>query len=204
MDYNNGKIYSIRSNQTDMFYIGSTTQPLYKRLSKHKSNYIFWKKNDNKKRYITSCEIMKYDDAFIELIEDYPCESKNQLTKREGELIRAHKSNCVNCRIEGRTGAEYRQDNKEYKAEYSVKHYQANKEHYLECQGKYYQANKEHIKEYSAEYYQSNKELIAEHNKQRNSTKIICETCKRELCRNSLSRHVRALHPDVLKPSNEN
>jgi hypothetical protein len=31
--YQHGKIYTIRSFQTDKFYIGSTTQPLSKRLS---------------------------------------------------------------------------------------------------------------------------------------------------------------------------
>ena len=39
MDYKNGKIYKIVSDLTDKIYIGSTTQPLYKRHSKHKGNY---------------------------------------------------------------------------------------------------------------------------------------------------------------------
>lgn len=36
--YLNGKIYTIRSHQTDKFYIGSTCSPLHKRLFKHRSN----------------------------------------------------------------------------------------------------------------------------------------------------------------------
>jgi predicted GIY-YIG superfamily endonuclease len=39
MDYKNGKIYAIRSHQTDEIYIGSTTQSLSKRFSNHKSKY---------------------------------------------------------------------------------------------------------------------------------------------------------------------
>ena len=39
MDYKNGKIYTIRSFQTDKYYIGSTCTMLSKRFSNHKSNY---------------------------------------------------------------------------------------------------------------------------------------------------------------------
>ncbi len=37
--FKNGKIYTIRNrNDETLIYIGSTVQPLYKRLSKHKSD----------------------------------------------------------------------------------------------------------------------------------------------------------------------
>lgn len=36
MDYKNGRIYVIRNTENDLCYIGSTTQSLSKRLSKHK------------------------------------------------------------------------------------------------------------------------------------------------------------------------
>jgi hypothetical protein len=39
MDYKNGKIYAIRSYQTEDIYIGSTLQTLTKRLSKHKDQF---------------------------------------------------------------------------------------------------------------------------------------------------------------------
>lgn len=86
-DYKLGKIYAIRSHQTDQIYIGSTTETLCRRFDKHKS-YI--KEN----RYCSSCEILKYPDAYIELIELFPCSSKEELNKKEGEHIRAN--NCVN------------------------------------------------------------------------------------------------------------
>ena len=38
MDYNNGKIYTIRSPTTDKYYIGSTTQALRVRLAKHNND----------------------------------------------------------------------------------------------------------------------------------------------------------------------
>ena len=103
MDYQNGKIYCIRSNQTDDVYYGSTTQPLYKRLSSHKNKFKMWKTQNH--HFITSFEILKYDDAYIELVENFPCNSIEELHKREGEIIRANE--CVNKRIAGRNKKEY-------------------------------------------------------------------------------------------------
>lgn len=82
--YQRGQIYAIRSHQTDLIYIGSTTQPLHKRFYAHKhiSNSC------------SSKAILQYADAYIELIEDFPCNSKKELEKREGGLIRETK--CVN------------------------------------------------------------------------------------------------------------
>ena len=98
VNYQNGKIYAIRSFATDKYYIGSTCNPLHKRLYQHKSD-----KNSAKNRYRTSFEIVKYDDCYIELLEEFSCENKNQLQKREGELIRESKSDVVNIVIPLRT-----------------------------------------------------------------------------------------------------
>ena len=114
MDYKNGKIYTIRSNQTDNIYIGSTCSPLSKRLYEHKSSYK--KYLNGKYHFVSSYDILQYEDAYIELLEEYPCENKEQLCKREGELIRGG-SNCVNKRIEGKKDEDYLKnyykDNKE-------------------------------------------------------------------------------------------
>ena len=112
MEFQNGKIYTIRSFQTEKYYIGSTNhKTLSQRLSKHKSNYRDWLKD--KKKYITSFEILKYDDYYIELLELYPCNLKSELHKREGELIRLHKDSLVNRCIPCRTPKEYYIDHKE-------------------------------------------------------------------------------------------
>ena len=135
-DYSNGKIYTIRSYQTEEFYIGSTIQSLPVRFGGHKRNYKFWL--NTQKNYTSSYEILKYDDHYIELLELYSCSCKEELRRREGELIRLH--NCVNKVIAGRTHKEYYQENKEKQKEY----YQENKEKLKE----YYQENKEKLKEY--------------------------------------------------------
>lgn len=95
MDYQNGKIYTIRSPHTPKYYIGGTTQPLSKRFSFHK-----YRQN------CRSREIINLGDAYIELMENYPCNNKMELDKREGELQRLHKADIVNFRMEARTEEE--------------------------------------------------------------------------------------------------
>ena len=117
MDYVNGKIYTIRSYQTDKYYIGSTCSTLTKRLSCHKGKY------KNGTLTSTSQEIIKYDDCYIELLEMCECKNKNELRKREGELIRKYKDNIVNCNIAGRTKNEYYNDNLEKIKQYNLSYY---------------------------------------------------------------------------------
>jgi len=105
VNYQKGKIYAIRSYQTDDIYIGSTVDTLSKRMGGHRCNYkqyIAGKKVGN----LTSFKILKYNDAYIELLEDYPCNSKGELERKEGEYIR--KMDCVNKVIAGRSQEEYR------------------------------------------------------------------------------------------------
>ena len=116
-DYSKGKIYKIVSDsEPDKVYIGSTIQPLYKRLGGHVKDYKRFL--DGKSNYITSFDLLKNNDYQILLIENVSCESKEELCKKEGEYIRKYKNNdeleeCINKRIEGRTQKEYSFDNKD-------------------------------------------------------------------------------------------
>jgi hypothetical protein len=120
--YNNGKIYAIRSNQTDKVYIGSTCDTLPKRLYVHRNNKKRYEKG--KYHYVTSYEMLEFDDAYIDLVEEFSCANKMQLERREGEIMRATE-NTVNRNIAGRTKAEYYRDNivkmKEYTQRPEVK-----------------------------------------------------------------------------------
>ena len=139
-NYQNGKIYCIRSPNTEQVYIGSTVDRLSRRITKHRS-----KANTTRSKLI-----FEAGDAYIELIEEFPCNNKEQLSKREGEIIRAT-PNCCNCQIAGRTNAEY--------------------------QKQYREANKEANKEYQTKYRQSNKDKIAEYNKTyRAKIKAMCSS----------------------------
>ena len=144
-----GYIYSIRSHQTDNYYIGSTFGPLRQRLFIHKSQLK--KYNESNGNYITSFEILKYSDAYIELVETYENINKMELHKFEGEYIRKN-TNCINKNIAGRTRDEYNKDNKEYYKEYYKEYRNDNKEYYKEYNKEYYEDNKERIKEYDKEY----------------------------------------------------
>jgi hypothetical protein len=106
-NYQNGKIYAIRSHLSDKIYVGSTCNSLTKRFSQHKNSFSICK----------SRELIELGDAYIELIENYPCNDRNELNKREGHHIR--NNNCVNKFISGLTrqesgkDAKYREKNRE-------------------------------------------------------------------------------------------
>ena len=159
-NYQNGKLYTIRSHQTDKVYVGSTTQVLSVRMGGHRANFKLYN-NGGGTNYVSSFELLTYDDAYIELIELYPCNSKTELDRGEGVYIR--QMDCVNKNIAGRTMAEYYQDNKEQIKQY----YQDNREEIKQ----YYQDNREQIVERKKQYYQDNREQIAERNKK----KFSCE-----------------------------
>ncbi len=113
-DYSNGKIYTIRCKTDDSkIYVGSTIQPLAVRFGGHKRN----SRTERKKHYKLYAEINdNWDDWYIELYENYPCSCKEELCKREGEVIRLIGN--LNVRIEGRDKKQYCIDNVEKKKEY--------------------------------------------------------------------------------------
>jgi len=180
----NGKIYAIRSHQTEKIYIGSTCQTLAQRLGKHRNRYKHWKL-DNSKSYMTSYEILEYPDHYIELLELCPCSTRDELSKREGELIREH--DCVNKVVEGRTKAEYYKDNKEKVKNYSKKYREDNKEKEKERHKKYREDNIEKVKKTDKKYREDNKEKLKAHK----SEKIECPYCDTTYTRADKARHFR-------------
>ena len=101
--YTNGKIYEIVSGGKR--YIGSTYEKLSRRLSRHRSNK---KANKAGKREWTSCyDILDEPDCKINLLLEYPCNSKEELRRKEGEYILS--LDCINKVVAGRTNEEYRE-----------------------------------------------------------------------------------------------
>jgi hypothetical protein len=97
--YKRGKIYSIRCYKTEdnkfievpnYLYIGSTCNELYKRFFSHKQTAL--DNNEKCKSKLYECMRETFADYRfiwkIELYENFPCNSKNELEKREGEIIR--------------------------------------------------------------------------------------------------------------------
>jgi hypothetical protein len=171
--YQHGKIYTIRSFQTDKFYIGSTTQPLSKRLYEHKKRYKSF--NRDKSHYVSSYDMIKYQDCYIELLEEHKCDNRSQLDKREGELIRLHKGKCINKNIAGRSYKEYYADNKEIKRQY-----------YLD--------NKEKRNLYQKQYYQDNKKRLNQH--------TICDCGGKYLLVNKLRHETCKKHQSFINATN--
>lgn len=100
-DYKNGKIYVIKSPNTEKIYIGSTCLSLAGALKNHKKDYYKYNYSGYIRLYRSSFHIIDAGDAYIELIQDYPCESQKELEILEGVYQKLNKKNCVNLKIAG-------------------------------------------------------------------------------------------------------
>ena len=155
-DYSKGQIYTIRFYDNDkLLYIGSTVQPLAQRFIGHKQ--------------LLKCSLFQYIQehyngdfkcCYIELLEYCECNNKQELNKREGEIIRTfhedNKYNVINKYIAGRTRKEHYEDNKPILREY---------------QKEYYYNNIQKAKEYNKEYNRVNKDVLTLKKKQRRHAK---------------------------------
>lgn len=147
--YNNGKIYVIRNCLDNEIYVGSTCMPLHKRWYNHKQTCKNLKYNGKIYQHMRNLGV---DNFYIELIEDYACENKNQLNRREGEIMRSLNA-TLNMRIAGRTKKQHYQENKAKILEQQKQYNEQNRAKIQE----YYQANKDRIKEQRKQHYQANK-----------------------------------------------
>jgi hypothetical protein len=184
--YQGGKIYKIVCRVTNLVYIGSTTEKyLSDRLKGHRSKF------KTKLGNITSFKVLESGDYYIELVELFPCNSKDELLVRERYYFDV--IDCVN-KLKPKITIEeekeriikqnkkyyeenkyklkeyqkkYRENNEDKKKEQKKKYYEENKEQVKKQIKKYYQNNIDKIKEREKEYYQNNKDKIKEINKQR-------------------------------------
>ena len=152
MDYKNAKIYNVLNDVTDDVYVGSTCQPLSKRMAEHRGA-LNKKACSNFKLYKKMKEIGK-EHFYIELIEDFHCDNVEQLRAREGHYIRQIAT--LNKLVAGRTKAEFEEYRHEAKKEYGRKYA---KEHYdVEKQKEYRNANRERLNEQRRIKYALNKQ----------------------------------------------
>lgn len=160
------------------------------------------------KGFISSFDVLKHGDAKILLVEECPCENKDQLRAIEGKYIRENE--CVNRNQAGRSSKQWREDNKELLKEKDKEkyrkncekikrrtndYYKANREEILEKRHEnkeilsnkwkeYYESNKEHLKAKRREYYRMNREKTLEMQKEL----VTCE-CGVVVTKHSLKRH---------------
>ena len=157
--YKNGKIYLIRNNINNKLYVGSTCQPLSKRFYKH-----VWdiKKRDN----LIHQAIKEYgsEEFYIELLESFPCNTKEELTAREGFHIRDLKTHVdgYNKKIEGRDKKQYYIDNKEKLLSYHSEYRQKNQESLRIKKKQWFINNKDTVVK---AWKEANKDIISEKNR---------------------------------------
>ena len=162
--YNKGKIYKITSPNTDDVYYGSTILSLNQRFWTHKS--------------CNSKIIIEAGDAKIELVEKYPCESKQELLWRERYYI--ENFDCINKMKPIQTKEEKRENDREY--------YKKNKEYQKEYKKEYYEKNKERVNLYNSKNREKRRLYSIEYNK----IKLSCRVCKCEMGKNAFSRHKKS------------
>jgi hypothetical protein len=176
-DYSKGKIYTIRNRNDDTkIYVGSTIQSLSVRFSGHKRS----SKTEKCINYKIYVEINNdWDNWYIELYENYPCNNKEELCKREGEIIR--QIGTINSIIAGRDINQYLIDNakkiKEQQKQYridnadkikeQIKQYSIeNADELKEKKKQYYIENADKIKQYQKHYCAKNADKIKEYKRQ--------------------------------------
>jgi len=190
VNYNNGKVYKIINENREIVYIGSTAQVMLC------------------DRYKTHSH--KAPNHKIILIENYSCNSKEELCKREQEIIDEH-SNLLNKLRAFRSEEyikeyrkeitkEYRENNKEKIKEKKKEYDENNKEKIKEQKKEWYENNKDQMKEYNKEWYENNKEKLKEkrkehyeNNKDKLKEKITCEYCNCEIQKCNLRKHQKSL-----------
>ena len=144
-DYQKSKIYKLWSPSKNLVYYGSTIQELSQRFNEHISRYKRYTEDNNYCGCVTSFLVLECEDYKMELMEEYPCNNKQQLLKREGEYIKNNE--CVNKNIVGRTPKEYREDNADKYKERHIQYYKDNVDKYKEQQKQYYKDNADKINE---------------------------------------------------------
>ena len=175
VNYQNGKIYKLTSSKTDKIYVGSTCDELKGRLFGHKNNI---KSGSN----IASSILVQYDDCKIELIEEFPCKSFDELREREQFYLNTLENivNKIRAKVkpQQQRTKEYR-DNNPKKVKESYKNWrESHGEQEAERQATYFAANKV--------------ELQCKHN-ERNII-VSCPHCQKEIKKYSLPRHIKKFH----------
>ena len=145
VDYSKSKIYKIYpicDHDEGDVYFGSTTQALSKRMVAHRCSF-----NKGNFKQCSSCKLFeKYglENCKIELIQNSPCNNKEELLKIEREFITTNK--CVNRCIPLRT-----------KDEYMIEYHQKNRDKILEQKKQYHLDNRDRILEYQKKWRETQK-----------------------------------------------
>ncbi len=161
MGYETGKIYKLQCSD-GKYYFGSTIRPLASRLSSHKHA----SKNTETNNTYNHINAIGWDNVTINLVEIFPCETKQQLLQRELWFINEHRNDilCLNTRnpVTDNKTPEAKQIHKDKCRQY----YQRHRDEILQKRSDYQLENREKRTEYNREYCKQNNEKLKEYNKQ--------------------------------------
>lgn len=177
--YSRAKIYRIVGGSGKTYY-GSTCVSLSRRLSKHKAVYKQWL--EGKTHYISSFEILAEEEYDIVLVEEFPCDNKEQLHMRERYWIESN--DCVNIVVPGRTDKEYYETHKDKVAKRQKQYRDLNKDKVAKRVKQYYETHKDKVAKPVKQYKKTHKDKIAA----QLSQKIQCE-CGAIVCKGWIARH---------------
>jgi hypothetical protein len=174
-DFSKSKIYKLISNNPEItsVYYGSTTQKLCARMSTHRAHYKSWCNGK-----VGSCSIFEYfkqygiEQFHIELVEDFPCDNKQQLFSRENEFIRGF--DCINKNSTITTPEEKKQYHQQYNKQYNLDHADELKQYRSEHVDEVKQYQLDHadeLKDYQKQYYSEHADDISIKNKET----IVCQ-----------------------------
>lgn len=92
-NYQQGKIYKIISDsKPELVYYGSTNKSLKQRFQSHREKYRAYIRGTY--HFVYAWKLLELEDSCIILVEEYPCNTKQELDAKEGEYIR--NNTCVN------------------------------------------------------------------------------------------------------------
>lgn len=166
-DFSKGKIYIIKHRTIpEHTYIGSTTADLSVRFSGHKTTA-----RTGPSKIYTYMRENCISAFYIELLENYPCNTVNELRLREQyykDLLKPTLNQNDAC-----TGLTMKN--------YSSKYYNKHRNHYAELRREHRENNRDAYNKNHRKYYNSNK----------NVKKIVCEYCEKEIYKYYYGTHAK-------------
>ena len=196
--YQEGKIYRIKptvEHPDDDVYYGSTVQKLYNRFGGHKGGYCRKQRGEKVSNMTVFVLFDKYgrQNCMIELIDLFPCQSRQELERKEREWIVGNP--CVNKILPAQNVEEKKERKKKYRKDNNIIFIKSNQ--------KYTEKNREKLNEKQKEdRKKKDKTELTEHYKQRYKTLLETQTEqekeKARLRKNELARARREKKKEMI------
>ena len=171
------RFYKITSELGNMIYTGSTKKTIDERFETHEGLYKIWKKGEtNKTMSFDLFDKYGIEHCKITELSNQICNKQQRNETEAGYILQFRQDinyTCTNKVLPGRTGKQYRDENKDKMKEYQS-HYQV--------------ANAQKMKEYQSQYRDDRRQEINERNKH----KCVCEKCGLEYPPQNKNQHEKS------------